>query len=68
MLKTNQARIINVSSTGHTFCKQLDLDDLNFERNTKIPEQLVQVYGITKLCNILFTKELAKRLQLLGTV
>ena len=68
MLKTNQVRIINVSSTGHTFCKQLDLDDLNFERNTKIPEQLVQVYGITKLCNILFTKELAKRLQLLGTV
>ena len=65
MIKTDGVRIINVSSIGHRFCKQLDLDDLTFERNPAA-EKFLQIYGITKLCNILFTRELAKKLEPLG--
>jgi NAD(P)-dependent dehydrogenase (short-subunit alcohol dehydrogenase family) len=65
MIKTNGVRIVNVSSIAHTFCKKLDLDDLTFERNPAA-EKFLHIYGITKLCNILFTKELAKKLEPLG--
>ena len=65
MIKTDAVRIINVSSVAHTFCKQLDLDDLTFEQNPAA-EKFLQIYGITKLCNVLFTKELAKKLEPLG--
>lgn len=51
------ARIINVSSDAHRLAP-LDLDDLQSERRYRGP----RVYGQSKLANILFTRELARRL------
>ncbi|XP_033121555.1 retinol dehydrogenase 11-like [Anneissia japonica] len=58
--RSSAARIINVSSIGHFFCKHLDLDDLNFKRR---PYSATMVYFQSKLANIMFTKELARRLK-----
>jgi NAD(P)-dependent dehydrogenase (short-subunit alcohol dehydrogenase family) len=52
------ARIVNVSSAAHQAAR-LDFDDLQSERSYRG----MRVYGTTKLCNILFTRELARRLQ-----
>jgi retinol dehydrogenase 12 len=52
------ARIVNVASTAHKGGK-LDFDDLQSEKGFRG----MQVYGTTKLCNILFTRELARRLE-----
>ncbi len=51
------ARIVNVASEAHRGAK-LDFDDLQFERNYRG----LTAYGRSKLCNILFTRELARRL------
>ena len=51
------ARIINVASDAHTWSPS-SLDDLQSERQYKP----FRVYGQSKLCNILFTWELAHRL------
>jgi retinol dehydrogenase 12 len=53
------SRIVNVASTAHRGAK-LDLDDLQTERGGGF--RSMRVYGTTKLCNILFTRELARRL------
>ena len=54
------ARIVNVASEAHRFAKQgLDWDDLQNERGYKT----FRVYGESKLANILFTRELARRLE-----
>ncbi len=51
------SRIVTVSSEGHRWGK-MDLDDLqSTKRYRGFP-----VYGMTKLANILFTRELAERL------
>jgi len=52
------ARIVNVSSMAHHRAA-LDLDDLNWERRRYSG---IGAYGATKLANILFTRELARRL------
>uniref|UniRef100_UPI00398F8C49 retinol dehydrogenase 13-like isoform X1 n=2 Tax=Pristiophorus japonicus TaxID=55135 RepID=UPI00398F8C49 len=55
---SGNSRIINVSSLAH-IVGQIDFNDLNWEKkkyNTKV------AYCQSKLANILFTKELAKRL------
>jgi retinol dehydrogenase 12 len=52
------ARIVNVASTAHRGAR-LDFDDLHTENGYRG----MRVYGTTKLCNILFTKELARRLE-----
>lgn len=52
------ARIINVSSEAHIFGR-FDFDDLNLDK--KFNE--IQAYGRSKLANILFTYELARRLE-----
>ena len=52
------ARIVNVSSDAHTG-RQLDFDDL--QNNNKY--SAMDVYGQSKLANILFTYELARRLE-----
>ena len=53
------ARIVTVSSDGHKAAKGgLDFDDLQSERNYTG----WQAYAKSKLANILFTKELARRL------
>jgi len=51
------ARIVNVASEAHRSAK-LDFDDLQFERNYRG----LTAYSRSKLCNILFTRELARRL------
>jgi retinol dehydrogenase-12 len=52
------ARIVNVSSDAHR-AGRLDFDDLQSERSYRA----FRVYGTTKLCNVLFTIELARRLE-----
>ena len=53
------ARVVNVSSTGHTFARNgLDFDDLDWERRKY---RGFMVYCATKLANVLFTRELARR-------
>lgn len=51
------ARIVNVASDAHKF-GTIDLDDLGSERHYRT----MRVYGASKLANILFTYELARRL------
>src|SRR5262249_52128297 len=51
------ARIVNVASEAHRSAR-LDMDDLMSERGYSP----MRVYGNSKLCNILFTYELARRL------
>jgi len=50
------ARVVTVSSMGHRFCR-FDVDNLEGERSFNGIRQ----YGLTKLANILFTRELARR-------
>jgi NAD(P)-dependent dehydrogenase (short-subunit alcohol dehydrogenase family) len=52
------ARIVNTASGAH-FGKRLDFDDLQATRGYRAQD----VYGRSKLCNILFTRELARRLE-----
>jgi NAD(P)-dependent dehydrogenase (short-subunit alcohol dehydrogenase family) len=52
------ARIVNTASGAHKGAK-LDFDDLQLERGYSG----FQAYGRSKLCNILFTRELARRLE-----
>lgn len=53
------ARIVCVSSEAHRY-GTLDLDDLEFRRRTY---RGLGVYGVSKLLNLLFTFELARRLE-----
>jgi NAD(P)-dependent dehydrogenase (short-subunit alcohol dehydrogenase family) len=50
------ARVVNVSSDAHTG-KKLDFSDLQSEKNYRG----LYIYGRSKLCNILFTREVARR-------
>lgn len=52
------ARIVNVASNAHRRAA-FDLDDLNWQRRRYDARG---AYGATKLANILFTRELARRL------
>jgi NAD(P)-dependent dehydrogenase (short-subunit alcohol dehydrogenase family) len=49
-------RVVTTASDGHRSAR-LDLDDLQSERRYSA----VPVYGASKLCNVLFTRELARR-------
>ncbi|CAH1783446.1 unnamed protein product [Owenia fusiformis] len=63
--KSAPSRIVNLSSLGHKWAK-LDWDKINGEMTagTKMLEKHEgNVYFVSKLCNILFTKELSERLQ-----
>ena len=52
------SRIVNVSSVGHRFARGMNWDDLQLERGY----DSALAYGQSKLANILFTRELARRL------
>lgn len=67
MNKADNARIINVSSNAHKLCEHLDISDLCFERDDSA-KTFLKIYGVTKLCNILFTRELARRIQTAGKI
>jgi len=58
MKTTDKARIINVASTLHKWPGKFDLENLNSE---KVWEPAT-IYAKTKLCNVLFSQELNKRL------
>ncbi|KNC78185.1 hypothetical protein SARC_09368, partial [Sphaeroforma arctica JP610] len=51
-------RVVNVSSAAHSFVSCVNFDDLNYAKGFST----FPVYGHSKLCNILFSRELAKRL------
>lgn len=55
---TPGARIVNVASEAHR-AGTIDFEDLGFERGYRVD----RVYGRAKLANILFTAELARRLE-----
>ncbi|EMD32267.1 hypothetical protein CERSUDRAFT_88265 [Gelatoporia subvermispora B] len=70
LLKTTAAepgsdvRIVAVSSAAHTFASNVhfrSLDDINKEYNDAMIPKMAR-YGLSKLANILFIKELQKRL------
>jgi retinol dehydrogenase 14 len=56
--KSAPSRIVTVSSDAHRWAK-IDLDDLQSRKRYRG----MQVYGKTKLANIMFTYELAERLE-----
>ena len=56
--KSISARIVNVASIAHRFTN-FKSDDLNAENRRYVS---MQQYGLSKLCNILFTNFLAKEL------
>jgi NAD(P)-dependent dehydrogenase (short-subunit alcohol dehydrogenase family) len=56
LLASAPARVVNVASDAHKG-KRLDFSDLQSEKNYRG----LYVYGRSKLCNILFTRELARR-------
>jgi NAD(P)-dependent dehydrogenase (short-subunit alcohol dehydrogenase family) len=58
LLASAPARIVNVASDAHKF-GPLDPDDLHSEKSYRA----MRVYGRSKTANILFTVELARRLQ-----
>ncbi len=53
------ARIVNVSSGAHAFVKRFNFKDVHSKKRYKP----FQVYGYSKLANILFTKKLSKILE-----
>ena len=58
LIASAPARIVNVASEGHRQGK-LDFEDLQAERRFG----KVRAYCVSKLCNLLFTRELARRLE-----
>jgi NAD(P)-dependent dehydrogenase (short-subunit alcohol dehydrogenase family) len=63
IMKTENSRIVNVSSGAHNFGK-LDFDDLNRENR---PYKKVRSYGESKIANLYFTYELQRRLDQSGS-
>src|SRR5262249_42380814 len=58
LIRSAPAGIVNVASTGHKHGGPLDFEDLQSERDYRP----MRVYARTKLANVLFTRELARRL------
>ena len=59
--KSAPSRVINVSSLAHTFAGTIDFDQINNET----AYSRIFAYGVSKLANVLFSRELHERL--LGT-
>jgi len=60
LVKSTPARIVNVSASYHKESLPINFDDLQSERE---PYDSRKVYASTKLATIMFTYELARRLQ-----
>ncbi|NQX89112.1 MAG: SDR family oxidoreductase [Halioglobus sp.] len=58
LLRSEGARIVNVSSAAHAFVKDMGYDDMQAERKYGTFHE----YGRSKLANILFTRRLARDL------
>jgi retinol dehydrogenase 12 len=53
------ARVVNLASDAHRSVKGIDFDDIQAEKRYGP----FRAYGISKLANVLFTRELARRLE-----
>ena len=53
------ARIVNVASDAHKAVKDINFDDLGFKEGYGI----MKAYGLSKIANIMFTYELARKLE-----
>jgi NAD(P)-dependent dehydrogenase (short-subunit alcohol dehydrogenase family) len=62
MLSVEGSRVVTVSSVGHRIRAKIHFDDLNLDNNYN----RVVAYGQSKLANLLFTYELARRLAAKG--
>jgi NAD(P)-dependent dehydrogenase (short-subunit alcohol dehydrogenase family) len=62
MLPVAGSRVVTVSSVGHRIRAKIHFDDLNLDRDYN----RVVSYGQSKLANLLFTYELARRLKANG--
>ena len=64
-LTAGAARIVNVASEAHRFVGAFDFDDPMSEHKFGFPGVMtgMRVYGHSKLANMLFTTELARRLE-----
>lgn len=58
LVAAGAARVINTSSAAHYRAK-IDFDDLQMKNNYSS----IRAYGCSKLCNILFTRALVRRLE-----
>jgi NAD(P)-dependent dehydrogenase (short-subunit alcohol dehydrogenase family) len=58
MLGVDGSRVVTVSSVGHRIRAKIHFDDLQLDRNYN----RVEAYGQSKLANLLFTYDLARRL------
>lgn len=58
LVKTPQSRIVNVASEAHRYAK-FDIDNLELDKGY----ENMKAYCLSKLCNIMFTHELAKKLK-----
>src|SRR5262249_46148092 len=65
LLASGPARIVNVASDAHRCVRGFDFGDAMAERAFGFPRIVngLRVYGMSKLANILFTVELARRLE-----
>jgi NAD(P)-dependent dehydrogenase (short-subunit alcohol dehydrogenase family) len=65
LLASGAARVVNVASDAHKFVRGFTFDDPMSERGFGFPSVVtgLRVYGMSKLANILFTIELARRLE-----
>ena len=62
MLFVEGSRVVTISSQAHRVMAQIHFDDLQLDRSYN----RVKAYGQSKLANLLFTYELARRLRLSG--
>lgn len=60
LIDSAPSRIVSVASGAHAFVRGMNWDDLQYERT---PFKTFTVYGQSKLCNILWTRELARQLR-----
>ncbi|XP_068222514.1 retinol dehydrogenase 13-like [Palaemon carinicauda] len=67
-LKATSGRIIHLTSIGHTWVK--DIKELDLENNMKFeydrPLKTLEIYAATKLFNVLFSNELARKIKKTG--
>ena len=64
LVNTAGSRVVNVSSSGHRF-GNMDFDNLMFDGGNEYSP--IGAYGRSKLANLLFTYELQRRFEAVGT-